>query len=1069
MFISYSRLDGLNYATALANELTKNELSCSVDLWETSPGPELPEQFVKALRRSTLLVVVATAGAAASRNVKAEIEEFAKTGRTIIVVAPPGAGPPVWQPLVVGLPFSREDDSALAAGVPSPAILSRIVNSLGYTTRNKRVRRAFFATATGVVVITAVGAGLVQFERRQSSDASRARDDALTQKRSALEAKSKADSEATKSKREASHARADATEQSRLSLARRIAAQADLTLAHSDQVSADWPGTLAASGLLAVEANLRLDSRETAYSLRQVLDRLPRSSRRLARGFSTDVMVFDPPGNHLAVVTNDSVLVWNMKAREPDLRISCVAPDAFVFSSDGRMLALACNEHDISVWDVEKGICVWSAAYSNISWIAFGPDRRWLAIAAGKSVVLLDSRNGNSKATMQRKEDVQRVAFSQDGNILATASMGQICLWESPVLAPIRSCLEENNWVEAIEFSPQPAGNTLATVAGRTVSIWDIARGVKVSSFELENTEAAGHYEIHFSDDGSRLGVSAGGPDGDAENIELASGIVHPIGDPALVRGQIDSPEVAWNGDYAGILRDYGIEIWNIAGGQKERRVIEGHKADEVDSMAYARNGQLAIATQSEIWLYDTRSGSQSASLERREKGDVSDVAYSFDERYIAIASGKIVSVWNVHSVTETVRIESESEVGHIAFSEDSRLLAATVGDSLVYVWEIPSGHLLTRADIRPQNQAVEQLDFSPRGSYVLISDSDKLQILNSTGGASVPGLPDSISEAVFSADEKYIAARADNTLTVRDVQSGMELASIPGQRPLCFRADGSWLVTSNQSSGVELRASATGRPFAILPTGFPVRWAKLSKSMKYLITLGDGAVAWDLSAGGREIFRLSYSDIPGAAEWQVAFSTDERFLAVAGGLGDSNVGGTNWAIIWDLISRREVARIKHISAIESIAFSADGRYFGTASKDGTSALLSTSTGREVGRFIHDGPVHKIFFSKAGDLVATASADLVARVWSTRTAEEVAWLNHGGGVYYGRFDDDGKAIITFSEDQRLRVWPLESAVLRSRACKSLNTRVLSEHEWERYVGSEPYRRTCASYKRPPPN
>src|SRR5215510_7131176 len=72
VFISYARRDATIYSLGLANELTKRELSCFLDQWGTPAGKELPREVVAALRKSAMMILLGTEGAAGSKAVAAE-------------------------------------------------------------------------------------------------------------------------------------------------------------------------------------------------------------------------------------------------------------------------------------------------------------------------------------------------------------------------------------------------------------------------------------------------------------------------------------------------------------------------------------------------------------------------------------------------------------------------------------------------------------------------------------------------------------------------------------------------------------------------------------------------------------------------------------------------------------------------------------------------------------------------------------------------------------------------------------------------------------------------------------
>src|SRR4029453_18508082 len=126
IFISYSRADGAGYAARLASELTRDGLSCRFDQWGSSPGRTVPAYLLRALRRSGLFVLVATAMAGASPQVETEIRDFLRTRRAIFPIAVDGTirSARSW-PLTEGLAISSPE--------PFPELLDRIRHTLTFT------------------------------------------------------------------------------------------------------------------------------------------------------------------------------------------------------------------------------------------------------------------------------------------------------------------------------------------------------------------------------------------------------------------------------------------------------------------------------------------------------------------------------------------------------------------------------------------------------------------------------------------------------------------------------------------------------------------------------------------------------------------------------------------------------------------------------------------------------------------------------------------------------------------------------------------------------------------------
>src|SRR4051794_15155372 len=86
IFVSYSRQDGADYAMAVASAMATRRYTCRIDQWEASPGERVPPSILRTVRRSSMLVVVASKAAGTSENVEQEIETFLRTGRNIVVV-----------------------------------------------------------------------------------------------------------------------------------------------------------------------------------------------------------------------------------------------------------------------------------------------------------------------------------------------------------------------------------------------------------------------------------------------------------------------------------------------------------------------------------------------------------------------------------------------------------------------------------------------------------------------------------------------------------------------------------------------------------------------------------------------------------------------------------------------------------------------------------------------------------------------------------------------------------------------------------------------------------------------
>lgn len=156
IFISYSRADASAYALGLAEQLQRIGLVCAVDQMFGS-GPNLPDRLRDTLLKSSMLVVVATEGAAKSEKVGQEVDEFIeKTKRVVIPINVGGALERAqWFHLVVGVQPALEKVEALSLGEPSSEIIRQIGQLFKYSRRRQRQRRVYlgFTLATAILTI----------------------------------------------------------------------------------------------------------------------------------------------------------------------------------------------------------------------------------------------------------------------------------------------------------------------------------------------------------------------------------------------------------------------------------------------------------------------------------------------------------------------------------------------------------------------------------------------------------------------------------------------------------------------------------------------------------------------------------------------------------------------------------------------------------------------------------------------------------------------------------------------------------------------------------------------------
>ena len=111
--------------------------------------------------------------------------------------------------------------------------------------------------------------------------------------------------------------------------------------------------------------------------------------------------------------------------------------------------------------------------------MAFAPDNRTVASASGDATLhLWDTRTGEHSTHLSHTYPVVAVAFSPDGNTLASGSFKEIRLWDLTTGHPTHASVLDGHrdMVTTVAFSPD--SKTLASTSFYgTVLLWDVATG----------------------------------------------------------------------------------------------------------------------------------------------------------------------------------------------------------------------------------------------------------------------------------------------------------------------------------------------------------------------------------------------------------------------------------------------------------------------------------------------------------------------------------------------------------------------------------------------------------------
>ncbi|MCT7954352.1 trypsin-like peptidase domain-containing protein [Laspinema palackyanum] len=184
--------------------------------------------------------------------------------------------------------------------------------------------------------------------------------------------------------------------------------------------------------------------------------------------------------------------------------------DAIALSPDGQLLAVGIwddtdNTAKVQLWDTHTGEAVRTLTHisDGITAVAFSPNSQTLASSA-KNIILWNVNTGQVLNTLPGNSPYSSysLAFSPDGNRLASSSVELIQLWNSSSGEQLnRIELSGEHIVNGLIFSPQ--GNLLLSRTDQGIQFWNPSNGTAVSRL-LEGQKYA------LSPDGQTLALCAG-------------------------------------------------------------------------------------------------------------------------------------------------------------------------------------------------------------------------------------------------------------------------------------------------------------------------------------------------------------------------------------------------------------------------------------------------------------------------------------------------------------------------------------------------------------------------------
>jgi len=719
------------------------------------------------------------------------------------------------------------------------------------------------------------------------------------------------------------------------------------------------------------------------------------------------------------------------------------------------------------------------ASLNPILAVALSPDGRWAACARANRIFahdlldaepaprLADPALGTSaldgRAGAAHRDLVESLAFSPDGELLASGSFREAKLWRRPP--------------DARRFSLTHLGNAAVTaLAASPDGRW-----------------------LAVGDNDGRITLSSPTNGATIKRFIAHKGPVHALA---------FSPDSEW---LASGSADRTLAVWPLG---RARAFARATTPTPVNAVAWVFGGQQLASGGADhalrLWFVDVPKATLAPLRELTgHEGPITSLAgFPGGTQLLSGGGDGAVRHWNLEE-GQTIRVlKHGSPVMSVAVRPDGKRLASAGLNGVARVWDAPSGNAL--AELRGDRQALELAAHREREAAFATNELAFRKSALETADKETKASAERVKKAVEAdaAAEKALAEPEKAAAAAREALAGAEreLTALKKELELAAAASKANPEEAASPAVAEAKAAAAKRleevkakqkpaedqvaakQKALEPADQALKKAQLSRSnattelelaRKALGTAESESVAGKAALAAAETFReRSAADFQSARERALAagrpvrtlcFSPDSRFLATAGddqavrtwnadsGLphetfrghrgavfaaafssaGIISGGGDATAIAWELHPAWTLERTLGTGdaaspiadRVNALCFSPDGALLATGggepTRGGEIKLWRTATGqlvRDLPR-VHSDAVFCLAFSPDGRFLASGGADRLARIIEVATGRVVRTCEgHAGHVCGVSWNRNGRVLLTAGADGVVKVW-----------------------------------------------
>jgi WD40 repeat protein len=735
----------------------------------------------------------------------------------------------------------------------------------------------------------------------------------------------------------------------------------------------------------------------------------------------------------------------------------------------------------------------WQAVPSSVTPIlsvALSPDERFVAAGRANRIVIYDLPGQREVTELTdpallavmsgdhpmygpgeaHRDFVHALAFSPDGNLLASAGYRVVKLWERQRNVQLARLAAESS---VTRLAVNADGTAAATAhADNTVRLWNLATSQAGATLPAHPAavNAAG-----FAPNGELL--VTGAEDGILRVWRADSGeAVAELTTPSPIRAltlNADGTQVI-TGHADNVIRVWSTPAATAATPPQPVLEVKGHGQPITALVRMPKTNEVLSGSEDgTVRVFNLENGNQG--FNQNLGAPVTSVAVSEDGESIAGASGALARVWakdgkqksefkgdpvlaaQIVTLTDEQTVAQQrrglAEAAEKAAEEDvtSRETSLTQANEQKTKTDTALAEAETKVQEAEQKlkDAVAALEGDPENGDLKKKRDDAQKEVDSTTDArnKAQDAADSAERAVnlsqealdnskMRRDAAKQAHEAENQATQAAEATVAQANEQAGQpqppfRAITLSADGKQVAVGRDDGRIQLYDSATGKYLesfeghtqAIAGLAFLENGSLVSASADQSTVVWETEPGWKLVArlGANPEQPLDVSNSPFVDRVLcLDFSPDGTLLATGGG----NPSRSGELLIWNVADRTVVRELRdaHSDTVFDVEFSWDGKFLASGAADKFMKVHSVETGELVRAYEgHTDHVLGVAWKADGGTLASCGADNSVKLWNVTTGEQQRTITtHSKQVTDVDFVGTQDIIVTASGDKTVR-------------------------------------------------